>query len=326
LLSTPIPETLWHYTDLNGFRGIVTGNAIHATNLRYLNDREECEHAWSLARKILLDLLPEEVEECQPQRVRPLVFSEFDGIFSRGILAPDNLSLFTASFTLDGDQLSQWRGYSYGSAGISLGFDLTNVRLIPAAVADRPTLFAPCVYSDTQKEALLRRFVESYFKVALRCALDIADMPTVLKNAEEGFKKEPHRTQQQVERELLDGALARAKEQVPVAVRKLSMNLLNVSALLKHSAFQEEKEWRFVLPVFPGMDSPPEIELRTKSRTFVPYIQYSLLRNGVFPLKEVILGPGSEGDLAISAVRTFLKSQGLEHVRISQSHIPYRSW
>jgi hypothetical protein len=113
LISSPVPDRLWHYTDLEGFRGIVGSKRIYATNIKYLNDREESKHALALAKRLLLENLPPEADA---PLVRQLVVGEFDRVFERGALSPENLTLFTASFTANGDLLSQWRGYSAGSA------------------------------------------------------------------------------------------------------------------------------------------------------------------------------------------------------------------
>ena|ERR1035441_3074672 len=100
-------------------------------------------------------------------------------------------------------------------------------------------------------------------------------------------------------------------------------------ALLKHSAFEEEQEWRFVFPVFANMHNPPQLKFRSRSSTLVPYIEFPLIggeAENEFRLKEIILGPGSEDALAIASTRAFLDSVGLKDVTLSRSRIPYRPW
>ncbi|MGH9697789.1 MAG: hypothetical protein ACRD5Z_26855, partial [Bryobacteraceae bacterium] len=50
--------------------------------------------------------------------------------FRYGALHPDRLQVFVASFTEEENKLSQWRGYSYGSGGISLAFRLDGARTL----------------------------------------------------------------------------------------------------------------------------------------------------------------------------------------------------
>lgn len=325
LITKPIPKILWHYTDLDGFRGIVTSKQIYATSVRYLNDKEEFEHGLMLAKRLLLEMLPE--EEADPPLVRQLVSGTFEDIFSRGALSPENLSLFTASFTLNGDQLSQWRGYSKGSAGVCLGFDFSGVRKFTAP--ETPVVFAPCVYRGEDKENLLRHSMTFYVEPVLELAMATADMPTVLHSLEEMAKARPDQSREQIKETYFDQVEERRKKALPEAVAELSMRLLYLMALLKHSAFEEEQEWRFVLPALAGMANPPEIKFRSRSSTLVPYIEFPLVggeTEDVFRLREVVLGPGSEDALAIASARAFLDSAGLKDVSVSRSHIPYRPW
>lgn len=323
LVTTPIPSILWHYTDFEGFRGIVGSKSIRATNLKFLNDKEEFEHAFLRSKRLLLDLIP--IEEAARTMAGSLVIETFERIFTEGPLSPPNLSLFTASFTVHGDQLSQWRGYSRGSAGVSLGFDLTNSRKFTAPAT--PVVFAPCIYSDQVKDSLLRKLIASYLKITLERAMELADMPTVLRSIEELEKARPDQSHEQIRDDYLDRALRRANEQVPEAVNELAVSLLRVMALLKHSAFEEEQEWRYVFPVFANMPNPPELKFRAKLGTLVPYFEFPLIgrdSTNSFQLREVILGPGSEDNLAINSTRAFLDSAGLKEVKLSRSRIPYR--
>jgi hypothetical protein len=61
LLTTAIPERLWHYTSFAGFRGITESQTIFASDGRFLNDMEELVHA----RQILEELAEQEIENIQ---------------------------------------------------------------------------------------------------------------------------------------------------------------------------------------------------------------------------------------------------------------------
>jgi hypothetical protein len=266
-------------------------------------------------------------DEADPPLVRQLVSGTFEEIFSKGPLGEANLRLFTASFTLNGDQLSQWRGYSKGSAGVSLGFDFNGVRQFTAPTT--PVTFAPCVYRDDDKERLLRHLITLYLEPVLKLALATADIPTVSRSLDEMAKARPDQSRSQVSENYFDQVEKRRKKELPHSVAGLSTGLLHLMALLKHSAFEEEQEWRFVFPVFANMANPPQLKFRSKSSTLVPYIEFPFIGGepeNTVRLKEIILGPGSEDALAINSARAFLDSVGLKDVSVSRSRIPYRPW
>lgn len=77
------------------------------------------------------------------------------------------------------------------------------------------------------------------------------------------------------------------------AVAQTRANYLRVAALSKNPSFEEEKEWRFVLPMFgePArpLENPPQF--RAGKTTLIPYVAHPTSK---FPLVDVILGPGSD--------------------------------
>jgi len=325
LISSPVPDRLWHYTDLEGFRGIVGSKRIYATNIKYLNDREESKHALALAKRLLLENLPPEADA---PLVRQLVVGEFDRVFERGALSPENLTLFTASFTANGDLLSQWRGYSAGSAGVSLGFDFRGVREITAPSS--PLIFAPCVYKDDDKERLLRLSIAPFVGPVLDIAAHTADIPTRERTREEIRKEKPDLGEKEIEGIYFERLQGMWNQKLPRSVGEATAKLFHLIGLLKNSAFQEEQEWRYVFPVFANMPKPPELKFRSRSSTLVPYIEFPLVGdvegNASFRLREVIIGPGSEDELAVDAARAFLDSADAKGVAVSHSRIPYRTW
>jgi len=66
-------------------------------------------------------------------------------------------SIYVCSFSENGDQLSQWRGYCRGGAGYSIGFNYTKLQQIIMAVV-RPTNFITlkkCIYAEeVQKQSI----------------------------------------------------------------------------------------------------------------------------------------------------------------------------
>jgi hypothetical protein len=137
------PTLLYHYTGAQGFLGIIQSQAIWASNIRYLNDAQELDHAVKLAQQIIL----ERAKETEGHREQEALTSLGTRLSTGG-----GAQVFVASFSAVGDSLSQWRGYCPSGAGYSIGFiaeDLCN-----EASRQRFHL-APCLYDETtQRERL----------------------------------------------------------------------------------------------------------------------------------------------------------------------------
>ena len=113
----PGPDTLsysgslYHYTNLQGAKGILESGALWATDVSYLNDTSEYTYGGAIIRAALAEFQPDE-----------WVSSLLDDL-----LAPDPRSLgyniYAACFCEKPDLLSQWRAYSKSGVGYSLEFD-----------------------------------------------------------------------------------------------------------------------------------------------------------------------------------------------------------
>jgi hypothetical protein len=313
-ISKPIPTTLWHYTSFRGFQGIVDSKAVWATEYRFLNDREEFLHAKQLAER----LANEEAEFIGNSfPARDTLQKAVRGAFGSGHLHENRLRLMVASFTEEGDQLSQWRGYADDSRGISIGLNLPHLR--PPPDIGTAVTFAPCLYGEEDKRALLtavfahhRSRLERWWNPIIETAHQRAGGPR-------GIDPEFGQKIVAEHRQALDAAVIDADA-------TLRFDLLRIAPLLKNLSFSEEREWRLVLPLEPiHLPTRHPIQFRPTRDALVPYIAYPLRspnQEGPIACREVILGPGSHPS-AVVGVNMFLQSQDIPPVA-RQSRIPYR--
>lgn len=316
LLNREIPEKLWHYTSLQGFQGIVTSKTIFASDILFLNDYKEFVHAHEITRQVIADT-PELGSnffpaKAQMEKAVALAFGRH--------LDPSHQRVFVASFSAAEDQLSQWRGYSHGSSGVSLAFQLHTLR--PPAGIDTFVCFAPCVYRLEDKKALLSQALSHFMKeiqaywdatfeafTKYRGASSLSNNLSLIQELSEKIQKDTD-----------------FNARLQLALVKTIGDLLRLAALLKDESFHEENEWRLVLPILAGKENlknPPRF--RAGHTTLVPYIAYPFTTSPApLPLVDVILGPGSHPS-ATQAASAFLKS---EHIMVlpRESKVPYRPW
>lgn len=104
---------IYHYTDLNGLKGIVESNTLWATNIYFLNDREEFYHGY----KCFLNALDYIDKPYYIDGMRELVQSMLDHFIKN-----EGQHIYSISFCSIADQLSQWRGYGR-QQGVCVEFD-----------------------------------------------------------------------------------------------------------------------------------------------------------------------------------------------------------
>lgn len=100
---------LYHYTTAIGLQGIIQDRAIWASDYRFTNDAKEFLHGLEIFQEVLKSYRP------TPR------MSEIVDII-RDYKPRLDFCVLLASFCIDPDLLSQWRGYN-GGAGYALGID-----------------------------------------------------------------------------------------------------------------------------------------------------------------------------------------------------------
>ena len=314
LITRPIPKQLWHYTSYKGFQGIVESKAIFASDLRYLNDSQEFVHAKELA----VQLAEEAANVLDGERAHETIKNAVKTAFDSGLLQEDHLQIMVASFSASPDQLSQWRGYSGGSSGVSISFDCTALR--PPQEAMTSLVFAPCVYKDTDKRALLKQVLAHVLSVVHQWAVEVAaalqDNPKLLSTVTTPMKPSPPH--------VVYPDLPTMISRIEAAVKKANYDLLRICPLLKHESFSEECEWRIALPISVEKHLPIERRFRATHNTIIPYLSLALCDSGdALPINAITLGPGSH-QKAIEATSAFLRANHLSVIP-KRSDVPYRA-
>jgi hypothetical protein len=313
-ISQPIPSTLWHYTSYDAFMNICTSKEIWATDYRFLNDREEFNHAKKIAQK-LVDEVPQFSGASFP--AQDMLRQGLNVALNTGSLREDRLRIMVASFSENGDQLSQWRGYAGNSTGVSIGLDLRGLR--PPLEIGTTVAFAPCVYSDSDKRVLLKAIFEEYIKglqtwwdsivgAAMQQQLEVA--PNRLELIQKLISDHGQE---------LNQVLYRCQED-------LTFDLLRLAPFLKDESFSEEKEWRLALPSeIVRMPIKHPIKYRAGRNTLIPFVAYPLLlknQEGDILCNDLILGPGSHSSAEVG-VNMFFQSR-MMMIIARPSKIPYR--
>jgi len=323
-----VPRSLYHYTTSVGLTGILTSHSLWASDVRYMNDASELSYAAALIADEVGHVFGA-VADAQLQPVLPNV-QAFANIFEYGGLRP-----FCACLCEEGDLLSQWRGYTAGQIGYSLGLDLR----LPNIAIDLPpnTFLRKVVYDECEQRSWVRRITETWLTAA----------STLLDSGR--------------------GLVPTDLFPYP-AIWTLQEALAEQQLCFKNPGFSEEREWRLIKLVDiqeelrlvehrltqarlerlnetleqQGIKSPPilrswprtnaegiEIKFRQASMGFIPYIELRLKqRAGVFtdrlPLESVVQGPTPNVALAFESLAMYLRSFGFSMTQVGSSTIPLR--
>ena len=273
------PKELFHYTSQAGLLGIVKEMEIWATHTQYLNDPVEFRHA--------IDIVVEEILRMK-ERNNSSDHTEMLNEMEESIQGIETLNVCVASFSKNGDSLSQWRAYSGGVAGFAIRFSGMFLR---AVIGDIGWL-APCQYTKDDQRALVRILLE--------------DVMAEEQNPTENEKddNDPWR--------------------IP-GVSNLVNYLSRYAPLVKHQSFIEEEEWRIISR--PLMCDRNGFGYRPGTSMLVPYYRVPLnTDNFPFNIEQIVIGPTPHPEQSRNSVRSLLLRHGLRDTQVVLSSVPYRNW
>lgn len=106
-------EALYHYTSLDGLKGILKTRRLWSTDYRYLNDPSEIKHG----KKIISDFFEGKFSQIQDKKLVKKFRYCLDMLGGR-----ENRLCYITSFCEEGDHLLAWRCYGNDGGGFSIGF------------------------------------------------------------------------------------------------------------------------------------------------------------------------------------------------------------
>jgi len=198
-----------------------------------------------------------------------------------------NPRVYVASFTEEGDLLSQWRGYC-SKGGFSLGFSFN---LLSEVAKKHDSFLLPCVYAFKTQKQLLEELLVSYSN-----------------KYEEAVKNDNKNDPDQLAHSLSN---------------EFMISLFAIAPMLKHDSFKEEKEWRIVSS---NLRTEPDIKFRTNESNIIPYIEMALDKNeSEIAFRKIFIGPASNNEYSKETVLQLLRKNRIPENNIRFSSAPYRS-
>jgi hypothetical protein len=269
-------DRLYHYTSQAGLVSIVSSKTLWASKIQHLNDQQELKIGLQEAKEALLAARTGEHE--LTRRARGYAAEKIDDL--------SGINVFVASFSTERKQLSQWRAYSKGEVGYSLGFFKT---ALAAAAEHMHFMLAPCVYDPTGHMSVMWNIIEARTVEFEACVCSA--------HFDFEFSRDEFHA-------------------------RIQADVLQHAPLLKHHDFYEEKEWRLV-STLDGLAKVTQ-NVRHGLHSLVPYCEFPLVFDEKLLLDEITIGPCLDVTRALDGVRALLFTRGLQNIVVSPTYTPLR--
>jgi hypothetical protein len=263
---------------------------IWASKIHYLNDSKEFALALKLARRELTKRIRAATSKVERSRLE---------LLRDTIYTIEGVNTYVCCFSAKRDALSQWRGYSGGDAGFSVGFT----------------------------REWFTRVKETLDLSLIRCIYDPACQQRLIQDAIDGFlatnaDKEPDYWDRN--RLHVDPDRPRTFVALPHAGNDFATRLSLIAPQIKDKAFENEKEWRLVAATV----SAHELHHRPGRSMLIPYYKIPIGDDDKLDsIREIVVGPTPHPKLSVASVRSLAIAAGLDNIpEIEPTSIPFRNW
>lgn len=275
----------YHYCSINTFHEIIKNNEIWMGNPYNMNDFKEMDWFIDLVPKVVEEYIKELDDISMQEKYRyyylhnlPLIYNE---------VVSSEMPPHIASFSEDGDVLSQWRAYADDGMGVAIGFDLKLLR----ALSSKNLREEPICYDKNEQN-------ESVRFVLLNNKLDSIE----------------------------DHNFNRMKDMY-IQLTELVEDLMYQSIKYKNPAFKEEQEVRLILnSTLVDIDDKTILEgplVRVVNNKITSYykLKFESIKKDL--IKRIFIGPKSK--VTDSDINQMLKIYGYDSgITVEKSKASYR--
>jgi Protein of unknown function (DUF2971) len=319
---------VYHYTDTQGFKGVVETAAVWATDFRYLNDSRELVYTWTAFVERLEQLAqPGEYSEAYRAQLEALGL-----MHARDLMHFDD-AMFVACFTELPDAVSQWTRYGDNGHGLALGFDSERISAlnVPQYHHGLGGQLIPMTAILSGGPSSGQRVEFKWGALRQKVAYGDAARDRVV----DGLIDTVQRIWEQNDVGTFNAKVANCIYQTHALVHRLP--------LVKHSDFKDEQEHRITITEhFGGRSLSPmralhslgkpfsdlaqgaletvDVQFRLDApRMFKPYVPLPFEREA---LVNVVTGPAVKHQLVEATVRRILDRNGFRDTKIEASQSP----
>lgn len=277
-------EELSHYTNLNGFFGIVESNGFWLSDHRFLNDEEEFNNGRNLVIKIIKRLTTKKR------------FEKFKIVLDNVIIFLSNHEespYYICSFSIKKDSLDLWKWYSSEDIGISIIFENNTSKQLYGHFCRLPHFLTPkVVYNDNIKCKILLDVIRAYYKEYR------VDQENGLYQGEHILE---HWHKELANRLIYEFIHFKHKEFSSES--ELRMIVSSRGGHFKDFEVQHRLANNKIIPYINMSNEYKDEKL---------------------PIKEIIIGPSNKQDVTKKSIEVYLKNIGYLNIPISFSKIPFR--
>lgn len=285
-------DRIYHYTTVEGIKGILENNEFWVTKSDFLNDRLEFKYSLDILEEVAkLNIKNTNIKE----KFIKFVVDEFERINNDmdGLLSGE----YVLSFSKIKDSMLLWAEYS-DFMGYCIEFEFNKLEM-----KEKISLHGEVIYNKEKQIELVKEALE--------------------KTIEENFNEENNEVKNLFKENpsISDESLKKLADYVAVWISVYGM-------FFKKECFEGEEEYRFVFSALHEKSDEyqksnvDDMYFRERNQVLIPYIKIKYNKSKS-PVKSVLVGTKNNSDIAVKGIRYFLRKEKMD-IPVYKSEIPLR--
>lgn len=299
-------EYIYHYTDINGLKGIIENKFFFASKVDFMNDFYELKYSYDLVIEVLNDLIDETLCELEQRFYKCLKeYIDNQKQFEWGELSLKNRALeisrsreYIISFSKNKDSLTLWSEYSK-FYGYNIGFkasDLEEYIIKYEPDMEYTTTLANVIYDKDKQIRIIENEIQLFVDI---------------------FKKHHKSISQEEKNEIL---------------KKFKARLRGYGLFFKDCKFEHEEEVRILIYRIINTDKnikpSLKIKYRVKNNLLIPYVEVPYNKsNEKLPIENITVGSKNNlSDMAKEGILYLLcdNEYNVDYIDIELSNVSIR--
>jgi len=277
---------LYHYTTINGLKGIIGNRSIWFTHISTLNDPTELKYG----KELIINLIKNEIN-----KKNDLIINKILTLLIEEINRFDEImyETYVACFCESDNLLSQWRGYATKGGGYNIGLVITSdtkfYHTLDESEKESYIILRKIIYNAEIQNKIIKDYISliiKYLNDAIKYYKSRGGFPAIWENMA-------------------------AMESVNI--------LFDIMFTLKNSVFSEENEWRLII-VRQTDHKANQLQFRENEKGLIPYINTFIIEKNendlFFPIRSINIGPMLDVTKTKSALKLFIRKESASESKI----------
>lgn len=288
-------KEIFHYTRIEGLKGILETNNFWVSHSSFMNDISEIKYSYQLIIDVLREILERE-SRLELKKFYDILLMKMEENIKKETNDDSRIfrgtsyrpSEYVLSFSLNKDSVQLWSSFT-GRSGYNVGIDFKGINNILKTNRNNICIPGIVIYDIHKQRNIILKKTEEFKAIYCKYYNSLLEEDLIKLSVE------------------------------------YSSSMRLYSNFFKNPVFQNDEEFRIV---FYNYYNKTHIKpnYRVKDNILIPFINAFNKETEIIPLKSIVVGPTNHSDLAMEGLTFFLSDLGYmtQNIDIRNSLIPLR--